>query len=167
MPFTANLEGVVEAGGSKFAPAGIYLLRVTETLEKTSAKGHPQVQMELVINSGVSKGVSLRHYVTFLPSDSKGAGFGKHFLKLVDQAHEGNVTVDASKWNGKVFKGRLDIVQNTKDGVTYNNNELSNDSWHKDDKDSPDLGLSAVVTPKVTASVEPVEVKGDLEEVPF
>ena len=164
MPFKANYEGVKEAGGANFAPAGVYLLRIESTEERTSRNGDPQVSMKLHIHSGTSKGSWSFHTVTFFAPDAKGAGFSKKFLKAIGMPHEGAVTVDPTKWNGKVFKGELDLTRNDKG---YDNNSLTNNYWSKDDENSPDLGLSEVVVPKPTTSVEPVEVKGDLEEVPF
>ena len=107
MAFKANFEGVKEMGGARFAPPGVYLLKVGDTEERTSRNGDPQVSMKLYIDSGTSKGVWMFHNITFLPADSKGAGFSKHFLKVLGQKHEGSVTVDPSLWNGKVFQESL------------------------------------------------------------
>ena len=163
MAFKVNYEGVKDIGGSNFAPAGVYLLRIGDTEERTSRNGDPQVSMKLYIENGANRGSWSFHTVTFFDPTAKGAGFSKKFLKAIGLAHEGSVTVDATKWVGKVFKGELDLTRNDKG---YDNNKLTNNYWSKDDENSPELGISAVASPKPAASVEPV-VETEALEVPF
>ena len=163
MPFTANYEGVKEAGGSNYAPPGVYLLKVGDTEERTSRNGDPQVSMKLYIENGSHKGSWCFHTVTFFAPDAKGAGFSKKFLKVIGQSHEGNVTVDATKWNGKVFKGRLSLERNDKG---YDNNSLTNDYWKREDADSPECGVDPVVAKAEKTATSIGEVV-DKEDVPF
>lgn len=173
MPFGHDMTGVKEGGGSRHAPGGVYVLRVTEPKEGQTRNDDPKVDCKIVIDSGPFKGVWCYHTVAFLGRDENGnpmpgAGIAKHFLKIIGEPFEGNINVSGARWEGKRFKGRLEVVKSQ--CGKYDNNKLTLETWALDDPESPDVGVD-VAPPKghpgVGAQAAAKKDETDLEEVPF
>jgi|GEM_PF-1237040 len=108
--FSADYTGVEEVGDFSPIPKGDYILRVFEVDEGKSGKGHPMVKVTLkVTTEGMYQGRRVWHNVTFLPPDSAGAGFSKHWLKVLGEPYSGKVRVNPDNWTGKFVEATIDI----------------------------------------------------------
>jgi hypothetical protein len=151
MGFNVDFSGVKEPGKSNTVPKGVYLLKVTEPkqgeIRSGDNAGRPKVDMKIVVASGPEAGKWCFHTVSFLDPEASGAGFAKHFLKVIGQPYEGKVNVSPPAWDGKTFKGLLGYKVTESKGKEYVNNVLE-DSWAKDD-DSVELGQQDSEVPSV------------------
>jgi len=124
MVFDFDLTGVeVFSGSSKLIPAGTYLLQIDDTEEKKSSNGNQMVVVNASVANGGQNGKKIKHYVTF---SDKTKGMVKHFLKCIEEPHEGKITPDPISWIGKMFSAEIVIVPNTFQGKTFDQNKIKN-----------------------------------------
>ena len=163
-----DYTNVNESGSFSPAPAGVYRLFVSSTEDGETAKHDPKVNVTIKIKAGVYAGKQLWHTVTLLPEDSPGAGFTKHWLRVINQPYEGKVTINTDRWEGKEFIGRLAIEEyESKKGGTRTKNVLE-ESWNLADEDVPDCGTVQTYPKTVNQVRETAKEKdSEQEEVPF
>lgn len=127
---------------------GWYPFRIVATKEGQSKNGDYQVTVDCACLDPRYKNFSVRHWVTFMPPDAKGAGMAIHFLKCIGELFEGKLNVDPMSWECKVFMGYCVVNTYEKDGVKKRNNKL--------DKISPipDEGLGDLEPSQKTAFEE-------------
>lgn len=125
--FKVDFSGVEESGDFSPAPAGTYTLKVLEIEEGKSQRGHNMVNVTLAIVGGSFDGKKVFHKVTFIPKGEPGAGFSKHWLKVIGQPYEGEVTVSPLRWRGARLEADLSVEDyENKEGVTKKKNKLEN-----------------------------------------
>lgn len=110
-------------------PEGEHTFRIKKAKASKSKKGYFMVECECeVINDIELIGKTVRHYVTFVPSDSKGAGIPIHFLKVIGQPWEGKYDVTVANWEGCTFLGDVghEPFVSTKSGKTLMSAKISN-----------------------------------------
>lgn len=121
-----------ESEGFTLLPDGTYELQITNTEERKTQKGYPMVNVECeVINNSEFNGKRVFHNVSFLPKETNGkptsgAGMSTHFMKCINQPHEGSAEIDCEAWIGEKFKAKIGSREYTKkDGTkaTVNNIE--------------------------------------------
>lgn len=106
MSFPHNAPPPTE--GFTLLPEGWYDLQITDTEERKTKGGAPMVNVTCeVINNPEFNSKTVFYNVSFLPKDAKGAGMSSHFLKCINQPHEGEITVDPDAWIGEKFKARI------------------------------------------------------------
>lgn len=111
--------GVDASGGYPIIEKeGWYPFRIVVATEGTSKNGNYQVTVDAVCLDPRWKDYPVRHWVTFLPKEQKGAGMALHFLKTIGEPHEGVIDVDPMSWERKVFMGK--VVINEYDGKKNN-----------------------------------------------
>jgi hypothetical protein len=87
--------------------------------EGKTKNGDPKVDfLAEVTTEGEFKGERVFHSVTFLPKDKPGAGMSVHFLKTIDQPHEGKFEVTPENWVGQEFRGY--VIQDEYNGRKSN-----------------------------------------------
>lgn len=119
MPFKHDSTGVSAETTFVLLPEGTYTLKIEEAEEGLSKSGYNYVLAKCSVwNDSRYTSSSLWHYVTFLPKENKGAGMAVHFLKTIGQPHEGQYVVDAEKWIGKKFVGK--VIQDMYEGKKRN-----------------------------------------------
>ena len=94
MPFNYNAAGIAILG----IPEDEYILQIKNAKEGKSKGGDYQVTCSLEVVGGKHNGVSVTHYVTFLPKGHKSAGMALHFLHSRGQPFEGEFNVDPQQW---------------------------------------------------------------------
>lgn len=112
----------------KLMPKGMYDFEIVEfmsksgnqyPLEGTTKNGDPKVDfLAEVTTEGEFKGERVFHSVSFLKKESPGAGMAIHFLKTIDQPHEGKFSVNPSDWVGQEFRGY--VIQDEYNGRKSN-----------------------------------------------
>ena len=135
--FKANFNGVEEAGDFSPVPDGTYALRVLETEEAKTRNGDPMVKVTLEVTShGLYSGKKVFHNVTFFKPGAPGAGFSKHWLHVIGQPYEGEVSVQPIRWRGARLEADLIVEEYPKkDGSTGRKNTLA--SIRSLSKDAP------------------------------
>lgn len=105
---------------------GWYPFRIVVATEGKSKDGDYQVVVDAVCLDPKWKDFGVRHWVTFLPKGSPGAGMALHFLKCIGEPHEGVIDVEPLAWERKVFMGKVFVNEyTTKDGVKKRNNKFA------------------------------------------
>lgn len=144
MKVDRNYSGVQETGGFSPIPGGVYSLEVVKIEERETRNGDPMAGVRLkVINRCPYLGRFVFHNVVFHAADAPGAGFTKHWLRVMGAKFEGNVAYDTDSWDGKVIIARVDIE--TYEGKRKN---VISDSWAKGDEGIPPLGVDETQTVK-------------------
>ncbi len=164
MNIQCDYTGVNEAGSFAPAPSGIYRLFVSGTEDGETQAGDPKVNVTIKIKAGIYAGKRFWHTVTFLQPESAGAGFAKHWLRVIGQPYEGKVTINTDRWEGKEFIGRLGIEEYEGKKGKRTKNALE-ESWHPNDADVPDCGV--VQTTPTAAKPKAKSEEEETEEVPF
>lgn len=109
MSFRYNATGV-SMNNFKLLPEGWMGFKIVEAEERESKNGDYQVLAKCKAqDSRYADCSEVWHYVTFLPKENKGASIPLHFLKCIGQPYEGEFTVDADKWLGKKFMGKVTV----------------------------------------------------------
>lgn len=102
--------GVDASGGYPIIEKeGWYPFRIVVATEGTSKSGCYQVTVDSVCLDPRWKDYPVRHWVTFLPKEQKGAGMALHFLKSIGEPYEGVVDVEPMNWERKTFMGKVTI----------------------------------------------------------
>jgi hypothetical protein len=121
-------------------PEGWYPFRIYEAEEQTSSKGNPMVLAKCeVLGDARYQGMTIWHYVTFIPKGRPGDGINVHFRKSIGVPFGGNDQVDAKDWIGRKFMGYA--VQETYEGKTRN--KLTKISPIKDDESVTEVGATS------------------------
>jgi hypothetical protein len=97
----------------KLLPKGMYTFEIVEFVSKagesypkegTTKNGDPKVDiLAQVVEPIEFEGERVFHSVTFLSKEKPGAGMSVHFLKTINQPHEGVISVDPQAWVGEQF----------------------------------------------------------------
>jgi len=104
--------GVDASGGFPIIDkSGWYPFRIALETEGESKNGNYQVTVDCSCLDPRFKDYMVRHWVTFLPKEQKGAGMALHFLKCIGQPHEGVIDVNPFAWERKVFMGKVEISE--------------------------------------------------------
>lgn len=90
---------------------GWYPFRVVVATEGTSKNGNYQVTVDSSCLDPRWKDYMVRHWVTFLPKDQKGAGMALHFLKCIGEPYEGVIDVEPLSWERKTFMGKVEVSE--------------------------------------------------------
>lgn len=101
----------VTPGEFPLMPEGWFPFRIVLAKEGQSKSGHYQITIDAECLDPKYRGMSIRHWVTFLPKDNKGAGMALHFLKCIDQPYEGIIDINHFAWEGKRFMGKVTISE--------------------------------------------------------
>lgn len=128
MSFPYDGTGVT-TGNFTLIPNGWYPFQIFDAEEGTSRGGHKQVLVKAACLDGRYKDQTVWHWITFLPKENKGAGMALHFLKSIEQAHDGQIVVEPGAWKGKRFMGK--VYSDTYNGKT--NNKFDAISPYRDD----------------------------------
>jgi hypothetical protein len=108
MPFQYDATQVRESGGFDVLPGGWYELKIEEAVEKISKNGNDMVSVKCTVTEPIQYlGRLIYHNVTFLPPSSKGANMSLHFLNCINEPSTGSFTVNAARWRGKRFRGKI------------------------------------------------------------
>ena len=107
-------------------PDGKYTLKITKAEESKSSKGNLMAKLECeVINDIDHNKRKIFHNVTFVAPTEPGAGMAIHFLKTIQQPHEGQIDIDIPAWVGAQFIAKLGHTQYTnKAGKVVDKNEI-------------------------------------------
>lgn len=173
MAFSQDYSGVNEAGDFSPAPAGIYRLKVVETKEGQTRNGDNKVDVTLKIIGGRDSGKKVWNTVSFLAPDAPGAGFSKHFLRVISQPFEGRVNVDPMRWMGQEFMARLDVEDYENKHRQMRKKNVIEDSWHLEDEECPKEEVFATSgNPALSRAAgmtgrQPAKTGGQEAEVPF
>lgn len=113
-------------GNFALLPDGLYELQITNTEERKTKAGDPMVNCECeVINNPEYNGRRVFYNVSFLPKDKPGAGMSTHFVKCINQPHDGSAEVDCEKWIGEKFKAKISTREyEKKDGTKAKVNDI-------------------------------------------
>lgn len=105
-------RGVDASGGYPIIDKpGWYPFRITVATEGESKNGDYQVTVDASCLDARFKDYGVRHWVTFLPKENKGAGMSLHFLKCIGEPHEGVIEVNPFSWERKTFMGKVEISE--------------------------------------------------------
>ena len=140
MKHTLDYSETNEAGNFDPAPEGIYRLKIVEHEDGETQTGRAKVMPKCkVVNECPHKGKVIKHTVTIIPGGEPGAGFLKHFLRVIGQPFEGRFQLNSDRWDNAEFMARVSIEDREKNGTTYHNNVIA-ESWKSDDPDVPSCG---------------------------
>jgi hypothetical protein len=130
--------GVDASGGFPIIEKeGWYPFRIVSATQGKSKSGAFQVTVDCACLDPRWRDYIVRHWVTFLPKEQKGAGMALHFLKCIGQPHEGVIDIEPMEWERKTFMGN--VVISEYEGKK--NNKLAAVSPIKDDL--PEFGEPA------------------------
>ncbi len=90
---------------------GWYPFRVITATEGKSKNGAYQVTVDAACLDPKWKDYGVRHWVTFLPEDNKGAGMAIHWLKCIGEPYEGKIDIEPMEWERKTFMGKVEISE--------------------------------------------------------
>jgi hypothetical protein len=128
-----DATGVDASGGYPIIEKpGFYPFRITVATPGQSKNGDFQVVVDSVCLDPRWKDIPVRHWVTFLPKENKGAGMALHFLKCIGEPYEGVIDIHPMSWERKTFMGK--VIINEYDGKR--NNKFSEISAIKDDAET-------------------------------
>lgn len=91
--------------------AGWYPFRIVTAAEGQSKNGNYQVTVDAVCLDPRWQNYPVRHWVTFLPKEQKGAGMALHFLKCIGEPYEGVIEIEPIAWERKTFMGKVEISE--------------------------------------------------------
>jgi hypothetical protein len=124
--FNTDMTGVEIGKSYTPLPEGSYVLRVHTVEEKKTKAGDPMVKVVLEVMTPLEhKGRKVFHNVTFFPAGAKGAGFAKHWLKVMGQPYEGQVTVNPAAWRGEKIVSDIIVEEDTWQGKQVLRNNLT------------------------------------------
>lgn len=104
--------GVDASGGFPIIETeGWYAFRVVLATPGKSKNGDYQVVVDTVCLDIRWKDYGVRHWVTFLPKTSMGAGMALHFLKCIGEPYEGIIDVDPMGWERKTLMGKVIVSE--------------------------------------------------------
>lgn len=104
---------------------GWYPFRISLATEKESKNGDYQVVVDAVCLDPRFRDYGVRHWVTFLPKGTPGAGMAIHFLKCIGEPWEGQIDVTPFNWERKMFMGKVSINRyKADDGTEKVNNKF-------------------------------------------
>lgn len=171
MRMNMDYTGVNEAGNFDPAPRGVYRLKIAKVEDGKTQYGDPKAVVELKIVAGAYAGKNVRHTVTFKAPDQPGAGFAKHWLRVIGQPFEGRVSVDTERWPGQEIIARLGVEQyKDKNGEMRDKNVIE-ESWSIKDEDAPALGELPAQEPKANGgkykAPAPAQSEANEDSVPF
>lgn len=109
--FSFDSTGIDPNGGFPLLPEGWFPFRVLVATEGVSKSGNKQVTVDAVCLDPRFKDYSIRHWITFLPTGSKGAGMAIHWLKSIGEPWEGKIKVDPLSWERKTFMGKVEVSE--------------------------------------------------------
>jgi len=112
---------------------GWYPFRIIVATPGESKNGNYQVTVDAACLDPKFKDYTVRHWVTFLPKDQKGAGMALHFLKCIGEPYEDIIDVEPMNWERKTFMGKVEISEYQ----GKRNNKFSEISPIKDDDAGP------------------------------
>jgi hypothetical protein len=128
-----DATGVDANGGfSIIEKPGWYPFRILVASPRESKNGNYQVTVDSACLDPKWRDYMVRHWVTFLSKEQKGAGMAIHFLKCIGEPHEGVIDVDPLSWERKTFMGKVEISEYQ----GKRNNKFSEISPIKDDVES-------------------------------
>lgn len=140
MKMSMDYGNTNEAGDFSPAPSGIYKLKIMTLEDGETRNGDPKVSVVLKVSAGQYVGKKVYHNVTFMAPDHPGAGFAKHWLRVIGQPYEGKVTVDTSRWGGAEFLARLAVEEYTNKNGDKREKNVIEESWNLKDEDAPETG---------------------------
>lgn len=112
MGFKYDATGVDANGGYPIIDQpGWYPFRIISATEGQSKNGAYQVTIDVACLDTRYKDYGVRHWVTFLPKEAKGAGMAIHFLKSIGEPFEGVLNVDPMSWERKCFMGKVEVSE--------------------------------------------------------
>jgi len=124
--------------------AGVYGFIVTKIEDTKTRDGVPMAKVTCsVANKCDSLGRLVFENITFHEPDAPGAGFTKHWLRVIGQPFEGNVNYDTQEWLNAAFIGKVGYEEYK--GRVKNTIE---ESWHVDDDDAPEFSISSEPIPE-------------------
>lgn len=133
--------GVDASGGFPIIEKeGWYPFRIVLATPGKSKDGNYQVVVDAACLDSRWKDYNVRHWVTFLPKENRGAGMALHFLKCIDEPYEGIFDIEPMAWERKIFMGKVSISEYQ----GKRNNKFAEISPYKDDV------MSAAEPPKAT-----------------
>jgi hypothetical protein len=104
--------GVDASGGFPIIEKeGWYPFRITVATPGKSKDGDFQVVVDSSCLDPHWKDYGVRHWVTFLPKENRGAGMALHFLSCIGEPHEGVFEVEPLAWERKTFMGKVIISE--------------------------------------------------------
>lgn len=126
MPFQYDPAVPTAGGNFSLLPAGTYDFQITDIEERKTKNNDPMVNVTCeVINNPEFNGKTIFHNVSFLPKEKPGAGMASHFLKTINQPHEGAIDVNPDNWVGEKFRAKVGEREYTKkDGTKAKTNEI-------------------------------------------
>lgn len=124
--FTHTFAAESEMKSFPLLPDGQYELQITNTEERKTKAGDPMVNVECeVINHDEHNGRRVFYNVSFLPKDKPGAGMSTHFMKSINQPHEGTAEINCEDWIGEKFRAKIGSREYTKkDGTKATTNNI-------------------------------------------
>lgn len=126
--------GVDASGGFPIIDKpGWYPFRITLATEGESKNQDYQVTVDAACLDPRFKDYSVRHWVTFLPKNQKGAGMALHFLKCIGEPYDGVIDINTFAWERKTFMGKVEISEYQ----GKKNNKFAEISPIKDDSGEP------------------------------
>ena len=104
--------GVDASGGFPIIDKpGWYPFKIVTATEGQSKSGFYQVTVDTVCMDRHFWEYPVRHWVTFLPKEQKGAGMALHFLKCIGEPYEGVIDVKPQHWERKSFMGKVIVSE--------------------------------------------------------
>jgi hypothetical protein len=110
--------------------------RIIVATEGKSKSGDYQVTVDCACLDARFKDYMVRHWVTFLPKDSKGAGMAIHFLKTIGEPYEGVLDIEPIRWERKLFIGKVEVSEYQ----GKKNNKFTEIAPYKDTAPSDEFG---------------------------
>lgn len=102
MKGTLNFKGVEEQGMFVLLPEGEYVVRITETRDKTSKKGDGYVAVKFTVMEGEWTGNPAWDNINFVESI---LGRTKHFLHVIGEPYEDDkVQYDSDNWKDRELR---------------------------------------------------------------
>lgn len=122
-----------EGGFPIITEEGWFPFRIVAATEGQSKNGDYQVVVDAVCLDAKWRDYGVRHWITFLPKEQKGAGMALHFLKVIGQPYEGVFDIEPKNWERRMFMGK--VIVSTYEGKK--NNKFAEIAAMKKDDDDP------------------------------
>jgi len=168
MRYQRDYSQVNEAGDFSPAPSGVYRLRIIKVEDGKTQAGDPKATLTfLIVNDCLYKGKTIPfHTVTLLPPESQGAGFAKHFLRVIGQPYQGKVSVDTDAWKDKEFIARVEVEDYKNKNGDQRTKNVVDQTWHLEDE-HPNFSCATSVEAKAAKVEDKVNADEDPDRVPF
>jgi len=112
MAYRYNAKGLKpDQGYPIITKPGWYPFRIEIATEGESKSGNYMVTVDCVCLDPQWKDYMIRHWVTFMKPEEKGAGMALHFLRAIGQPHEGEFDINPMAWERKTFMGNVIIAE--------------------------------------------------------